>query len=116
LGVFAGEKIMIEISELLCLMKKYFVAVVLVTLLSGCSDRYQEGYDAGYSDGAITTEKRLKREYEERLAEQKRDSFSYSSTSVETCGGAGVTVNGKHYQGGKTGCVRVYSDGRVRQY
>jgi hypothetical protein len=37
-------------------------------------------------------------------------------SSTAACGGNGITLNGKHYSGGKTGCVKVYSDGRVERY
>ena len=93
------------------------ICVFLIFSLSGCKDKYQEGYQSGYIDGVYDTEKKLKKEYEEKISElerKKQNSFSVSSTSV--CGGGGVNLNGKHYSGGKTGCVRVYSDGRVEKY
>ena len=89
----------------------------------GCKDRYQEGYDAGYAEGFSQAKFGVEKRCEERLDEEKKScrDISYSSSyssgySTEVCGGAGVTANGKHHEGGKTGCVRVYSDGRVVRY
>lgn len=88
---------------------RFLVVFILSLILYGCKDRYKEGYDIGYSDGVAITENRLKNEYEEK-------NNRLSVTSTEVCGGGGVNVNNKHYAGGKTGCVRVYSDGRVVRY
>ena len=90
----------------------------LLLLLTGCEDKYQEGYQQGYSEGASFAENKLNKECDEKLSKQERDSTtsSYSATSTEVCGGGGVNLNGKHYSGGKTGCVRAYSDGRVERY
>lgn len=89
----------------------------------GCKDRYQEGYDAGYSEGFSRAKFGVEKRCEERIEEEKNScrDRSYSKRSsgaylTEVCGGAGVTANGKHYEGGKTGCVRVHSDGRVERY
>lgn len=94
------------------------IFMILVTIvLTGCKDKFQEGYESGYADGVNATEQRLKKEYEEKISDlerKSRNSFSVTSTSV--CGGGGVNLNGKHYSGGKTGCVRAYSDGRVEKY
>ncbi len=95
---------------------KWIVMLSFIFLLSGCKDKYQEGYQSGYVDGVIQTENRLKKEYEEKLQDQKITNRSFSVYSTEVCGGGGVNVNQKHYEGGKTGCVRVYSDGRVERY
>lgn len=88
--------------------------------LVGCEAKYQEGYTAGYAQGVSETEGRLSRKYEQDLADAKRSqSFSPSYTSVTStsaCGGNGINLNGKHYSGGKTGCVEVFSDGRVVRY
>ena len=88
--------------------------------LVGCEAKYQEGYTAGYAQGVSETEGRLARKHEQELADaNRRQSFpaSYTSvTSTNACGGNGINVNGKHYSGGKTGCVEVYSDGRVVRY
>lgn len=99
-------------------MKNYILLVGLLLVISGCNDRYQEGYQEGYSEGASFTENRLHKDCEEKLSKQKRDSetSSYGGGSTEVCGGGGVNLNGKHYSGGKTGCVRVYSDNRVERY
>ena len=88
-------------------------------LLVGCEDKYQKGYETGYLEGVSITEKRLneliqlQEEKIYRLERQSNYSSGVSSTSV--CGG-GVEVNGKHHSAGKTGCVRVYSDGRIEKY
>ena len=101
------------------LLKNIFIvtlAIISLSFLSGCKDKFQEGYESGYADGTNATEQRLKKEYEEKISDlerKSRNSFSVTSTSV--CGG-GVNLNGKYYSGGKTGCVRVYSDGRVEKY
>ena len=98
-------------------MKKIKLSTFLVLiLLAGCKDKYQEGYQIGYSDGVKSMEFKLD-ESEKKLQDEKRKSQqSFSSVSTEVCGGSGVNLNGKHYSGGKTGCVRVYSDGRVVKY
>ena len=90
----------------------------LLFLLTGCEDKYQEGYQQGYSEGASFAENKMNKECDEKLSKQEHDatSSSYSVTSTEVCGGGGVNLNGKHYSGGKTGCVRAFSDGRVEKY
>lgn len=97
----------------------------LVSLVSfGCSDRfkeeYEKGYQAGYAEGQYYAEKecdeKLKKERttcQEEIESLTRES-SFSSTEV--CGGGGVNLNGRHYAGGKTGCVRVFSNGKVERY
>jgi hypothetical protein len=94
-------------------------ALLLVVCLAGCADKYQEGYAAGYEAGEVAARTRDAAQCEERQREQERlrtqsDSSAYVTTEV--CGGAGVNVNGRHVAGGKTGCVRVFSDGRVQRY
>jgi hypothetical protein len=102
-----------------------FYSVVALIAISniGCKDRYQEGYDVGYAEGfsqaKIDAEKRCIDSLEEERSsclDRSYSSGSHSGYSTEVCGGGGVTANGKHYEGGKTGCVRVYSDGRVVRY
>jgi hypothetical protein len=95
-----------------------------IMVISGCSDRYKEeyerGYQAGYTDGLNDAGK----ECEARLEDERSTCYSRmgslsrspSFTSTEVCGGGGVNVNGKHYPGGKTGCVRVFSNGKVERY
>lgn len=96
-------------------MTKLFILISLLVLV-GCKDKYQEGYQVGYSDGVRSMESKLK-ESEDKLNSLQRESInSYSSVTTEVCGGNGVNSNGKYYSGGKTGCVRVYSDGRVERY
>ncbi len=85
--------------------------------LIGCKDRFDEGFSAGYAAGVSDTTTRLKLEHEQKMLELDRQRASTNAvTSVQTCGGAGVNLNGRYYEGGKTGCVRVYSDGRVVRY
>lgn len=105
--------------------RSLFYSLIALSVIStlGCKDRYQEGYDAGYAEGFSQAKIGVEKRCEERLDEEKRScrdrsySTGYSSGySTEVCGGAGVTANGKHYEGGKTGCVRVHSDGRVVRY
>ena len=99
-------------------------SLALVGLLtSACTDRYQEGYEAGRIAGAIEARAASERACAIRVAEAEqacqtnnRAQNSPSFVTTEVCGGTGVHLNGKHYPGGKTGCVRVYSDGRVVRY
>ncbi len=101
-----------------------YSAILFCSLFSvGCKDRYKEGYEAGYEEGFSQASIVREKSCDERLEEEKRScrnksySSGYSSEySTAVCGGSGVNVNGKHYQGGKTGCVRVYNDGRVVRY
>lgn len=95
---------------------KASIIFIIVLALYGCKDRYQDGYDAGYATGVSSAEARLKSEYEEKLRNYEDKTNRLSVTSTEVCGGGGVNVNNKHYPGGKTGCVRAYSDGRVVRY
>jgi hypothetical protein len=94
--------------------------VMVLFLLAGCTDKYQEGYQEGYAQGARETEVRVRAEYEQKMEALQSDASyapSYTATvSTEVCGGNGVNLNGKHYSGGKTGCVRVLSDGKVEKY
>jgi len=98
-----------------------YLSALTLFALSGCS-RYEEGFKAGYSQGSADAETRVRADYEQRLAvleseASSKSSASYSATvQTEVCGGSGVNLNGKHYSGGKTGCVRVLSDGRVERY
>lgn len=88
----------------------------------GCTDRYEEGFQKGFADGfdqataihnTICSEKI---EEEKRVCNAGNDfSSSFDGYSTEVCGG-GVNVNGKYHSGGKTGCVRVFSDGRIERY
>ncbi|MFZ2738406.1 MAG: hypothetical protein WBI20_06570 [Burkholderiaceae bacterium] len=117
---------MILLQTNFCWLKRALVFGLLSTgvfSIVGCKDRYQEGYDLGYAEGFSQAKIGVEKRCEERLDEEKKScrdrsySSAYSSGySTEVCGGAGVTANGKHYDGGKTGCVRVYSDGRVVRY
>ena len=88
--------------------------------LTGCADRYQEGYTAGYEAGAAAARAREVAQCEEKQREQERQRTLFESPSAavttEVCGGAGVNVNGRHVSGGKSGCVRVFDDGRVERY
>ncbi len=100
----------------------YPVILLSALFITSCKDRYKEGYDAGYEEGFSQASIVGEKGCNERLKEEKgacsNKSYSsgYSSEySTAVCGG-GVNVNGKHYDGGKTGCVRVYNDGRVVRY
>ena len=110
-------------SSLFRQVLKGAAASVFVASMFGCKDRFQEGYDAGYEDGSLQSKLIGEKQCEERLEAEKRScrnlglSYGYSSgSSTEVCGGGGVNLNGKHYEAGKTGCVRVFSDGRVVRY
>lgn len=90
-----------------------------LALVAGCNDRFDEGYAAGYNDGRVAGEKAALEKAERKGAAQRRSAETYRSTgyvTTEVCGCSGVTVNGKHYAGGKTGCVKVFSDGTAHRY
>ena len=99
---------------------KRLVIVTIAVLLSGCQDKYQQGYETGYVDGVQATENKWKEVVElqtekiERL--EGRNTFNSGVHSTEVCGGGGVNVNGKHHGPGETGCVRAYNDGRIEKY
>lgn len=97
-------------------MKKLLILAFLsISVLIGCKDKYQEGYQVGYMDGVASMDAKV-RDAEKRLEDQKRQSnYSLGYGSTEVCGG-GVNLNGKYYSGGKTGCVRIFNDGRVEKY
>jgi hypothetical protein len=94
--------------------------LLLVVCLAGCADKYQEGYSAGYAAGEAAARAREIARCDERQRELERQSALDESTSThvttEVCGGGGININGRHVPGGKTGCVRVFSDGRVQRY
>lgn len=102
-------------------MLKVFFILVLIAL-SGCSDRYQEGYEQGFSDATTQATAVAEQKCQETIEQEMRscraaitnEVSSYVQTTV--CGGGGVNVGKRHYASGKTGCVRVFSDGRVEQY
>lgn len=99
------------------MVMRTFYLVLLVLMASGCSDKIGDAYNSGFADGVKATEQRLQGEFERKLRDMERSCSNYgSSGSTEVCGGNGVNVNGKHYSGGKTGCVRVFEDGRVQRY
>jgi len=102
--------------RILCLL-------IPLVVLCGCEDKYQTGYAAGHAAGYAqanaaaerrVAEVRAELERENRDANAIRESFNSVETTV--CGGGGVNLNGKHYSGGKTGCVQVLSNGTVRRY
>jgi hypothetical protein len=94
--------------------------LLLVVCLTGCTDKYQEGYAAGYEEGEAAARAREVARCEEQQREQERHRTQADSPSAyvttDVCGGTGVNVNGRHVSGGSTGCVRVYSDGRFQRY
>jgi hypothetical protein len=99
---------------------KHLLFITVLYLLAGCEDKYQKGYDKGYADGVAVTEikfNELMQQEKDKVKSLERQSNSYSNSySTEVCGGNGVDVNGKHHSAGKTGCVRVHSDGRIEKY
>lgn len=101
------------------MFRNIFMLGLVIFTITGCKDRYEEGYATGYEDGFAAGEKMG---FEKAMAQRDAESRaieSYASTPhvrTEVCGGSGVNVNGKHYDGGKTGCVRVFSDGTVKRY
>lgn len=113
----------LRIMFLLKLIYVFTFSVIFLSAIAGCKDRFQEGYEAGYSDGLSDGTDSAENKCTEKVEEEKkacRDQSYLTDTSsevtTEVCGDAGVNANGKHYSGGKTGCVRVYSDGRVDRY
>ncbi|WP_138514569.1 hypothetical protein [Rhodoferax bucti] len=101
---------------------RILVIMLAAVVLVACGDKYKDGYQDGYAQGSHDAEVRVRADYEQQLSRiqgelSSKSSSSYSaSTQSEVCGGSGVNFNGKHYSGGKTGCVRVLSDGRVERY
>jgi hypothetical protein len=92
------------------------VIFVILGLLAGCRDRFEEGYRAGYADGMVYgVEIAKERARAPTAVEQSKSEFPPTLTT-EVCGGGGVTVDGKHYRPGKTGCARVMGDGTVQRY
>lgn len=95
------------------------IIVVAAILLQGCDDRYAEGYQDGHDEALAEVERRIA-EIEEYEDEQSEASYgggvNYRSVTTEVCGGGGVNVDGKHISPGKSGCVRVYSDGTTERY
>ena len=101
------------------MLRKIFMLWLVIFTIAGCKDRYDEGYASGYVDGSAAGEKiGFEKAMDQRDAESSAiESYASSSyVTTEVCGGSGVNVNGKHYAGGKTGCVRVFSDGKVQRY
>jgi hypothetical protein len=99
--------------------RNLLVLLVVMFAITGCKDRYDEGYAAGYADGTDAGEKIGYEKAQEQHETESRATESYYPSryvTTEVCGGSGVNVNGKHYPGGKTGCVRVFSDGTVHRY
>jgi hypothetical protein len=98
--------------------KILFLSILI--FLAGCEDKYQKGYETGYLEGVSVTEKKLNeliQLQEEKIYRlERRSNYSSGVSSTSVCGGGGVEVNGKHHSAGKTGCVRVYSDGRIEKY
>lgn len=98
---------------------KIITPLLMALTLSSCSDRFDEGYRNGYAIGYSAGERAGMEQASKKAEEERRYSYeppSYSGSSTEVCGGGGVNVNGKHYSAGKTGCVRVMSDGTVKRY
>lgn len=98
-----------------------YALIPAAVILTGCADKYEEGFKAGYAQGSKDAELSVRAEFERKVRDLEREVSSnahrYSAaSSTEVCGGAGVNLNGKHYSGGKTGCVRVMSDGRVERF
>jgi len=88
------------------------LGVVMIVIGPACEDRYRQGYDDGYAEAFEAG-----REAGREAALEESPSFPTGPTVVsEVCGADGVTVNGKHYRPGPTGCVRVYSDGTSQRY
>lgn len=91
-----------------------------LAVVAGCADRYQQGYQEGYASGYAAAEEIAKRRLEEEQQRARQAAAWTQPTraaySTEVCGGSGVNVNGRHVAGGKTACVRVFSDGTFHRY
>ena len=101
------------------MFRNIFMLGVVILTIAGCKDHYDEGYAAGYADGSAAGEKiGLEKAMAQHDAESRAiENYAASPyVTTEVCGGSGVNVNGKHYAGGKTGCVKVFSDGTVKRY
>jgi hypothetical protein len=98
--------------------------LLISCVLVGCNDRYQDGYSEGYGNGYDDAQSEARTRLQEcesqrpdcAISETSAYSYSTPTVTTEVCGGNGVTVNGKHHRPGKTGCVRVYSDGTSQRY
>ncbi len=98
-----------------------FVLLFLLSIaISACEDQHKKFYSEGYSQGFADAQRKFRKECDEKIDEtknhQESSSYGYGVSSTEVCGGDGVNVGSKHYSAGKTGCVRVFSDGRVEKY
>jgi hypothetical protein len=109
--------------KLACMTRAALVVPVLV-LVSGCGDRCKQAYDAGYkaglAAGTLNATKAAKGtdafapEMEASAAAQPN--WTSGPVFTEVCGGAGVDVGSSHIEPGESGCVRVFSDGRIERY
>ena len=85
------------------MLRNIFMLWVVILVIAGCKDRYDEGYVAGYADGSAAGEKIG---FEKSMAQHDAESRAIESyvsspyVTTEVCGGSGVNVNGKHYAGG----------------
>jgi len=103
-------------------MLRALVGLAAALALLGCGpsvdDRLSESYAKGYADGY--EQGKLDGAAMERDNAARQSSYEESSIAphvvVEKCGGGTVTLNGKSIRSGKTGCVRVWSDGRSESF
>jgi hypothetical protein len=93
--------------------------LTLTLLLVGCEEKYEKGYQdgriAGMQEARAQCNSRVE-EAEQACRRSYSNTPSHDSVVTTVCGGGGVNFNGKHYSGGKTGCVRVYASGKVERY
>ncbi len=77
-------------------MKNAVLLAITVCLLIGCGDKYQEAFDAGYSQGEANAETRLRFEYEQKLLAMQRQQASGSKeASPTTSAGNGIALKCK---------------------
>jgi hypothetical protein len=64
-------------------MTKILIFFLLLVLV-GCKDKYQEGYQVGYSEGVRSMELKLK-ESEEKIETLKRKVIAFLGKSISIC-------------------------------
>lgn len=109
-------------------MKAFWTIPCLVVLISACTQEtdaeHKQAYEAGYADASVKLKNVYERRVQEMEATHRREVEVLKSQipgpsltqSTEICGVDGANVNGRHIDGGKTGCVRMYSDGRYERF
>lgn len=101
--------------------------VAISVSAGGCGNRCSDAYDAGYaaglaagssrdSEAAQEVQKAQERKPDLSSGEQEASGWNSGPTATEVCGGGGVDIGTEHIEPGDSGCVRVFSDGRIERY